>query len=439
MLRVLSHPTYAKLFAAQVIALLGTGLLTIALGLLAYDLAEGRSGAVLGTALGIKMVAYVGLAPLAAALVTRLPRRAVLIGADLVRAGTALCLPFIDQIWQIYALIFVLQAASATFIPCFQAVIPDILPNDKDYTNALSLSRLAYDLENIVSPALAGILLTMMNFHWLFVGTVVGFLGSAALVRATTIPDTDTQPRPFWERLTRGTRLYLATPRLRGLLALNLATSAAGAFVIVNTVVLVRSGYGGDDPEVAIALGAFGAGSMLAALSLPRLLDHLNDRVVMLVSAGVLTVTTLLHASMLTANGPLEWGYFLTVWTITGAAYSAGLTPSGRLLKRSANSAERPAVFAAQFALSHGCWLLTYLVAGWAGIGLGLGPAQALLGGLACLGTVLAFYIWPSSDNEVVHEHPDLPLDHPHLKAHGIRPHRHVIKVDDLHPNWSHN
>lgn len=38
MIAVLRHPTYAKLFSAQVIALLGTGLLTVALGLLAFGL-----------------------------------------------------------------------------------------------------------------------------------------------------------------------------------------------------------------------------------------------------------------------------------------------------------------------------------------------------------------------------------------------------------------
>jgi hypothetical protein len=39
-------------------------------------------------------------------------------------------------------LIFLLQAASAGFTPTFQATIPDILPDEKDYTRALSLSRL---------------------------------------------------------------------------------------------------------------------------------------------------------------------------------------------------------------------------------------------------------------------------------------------------------
>ena len=51
MLNILSNRTYRHLFMAQVIALIGTGLATVALGLLAYDLAGDRAGAVLGTAL----------------------------------------------------------------------------------------------------------------------------------------------------------------------------------------------------------------------------------------------------------------------------------------------------------------------------------------------------------------------------------------------------
>ncbi|WP_204321235.1 MFS transporter, partial [Proteus mirabilis] len=75
----------------------------------------------------------------------RLPRKKVLVGLDVIRALTALCLPFVTQIWQIYILIFILQSASAAFTPTIQAMIPDVLPEEKDYTNALSLSRLAYD------------------------------------------------------------------------------------------------------------------------------------------------------------------------------------------------------------------------------------------------------------------------------------------------------
>ncbi len=101
MLAIFANTAYRNLFTAQVIALLGTGLLTVALSLLAFDLAGAAAGAVLGTALAIKMIAYVGLAPVANAFAEKLPRKAVLIGADLIRASVALFLPFIDAVWQI--------------------------------------------------------------------------------------------------------------------------------------------------------------------------------------------------------------------------------------------------------------------------------------------------------------------------------------------------
>ncbi len=125
---------YRQLFSAQVIALFGTGLATVALGLLAYDLAGRNAGAVLATALTIKMVMYVVIAALAAAYVDRLPRKTFLATLDAVRAAVVLALPFITEVWHIYVLIAVLQSASAAFTPTFQAVIPDIVTEESDYT-----------------------------------------------------------------------------------------------------------------------------------------------------------------------------------------------------------------------------------------------------------------------------------------------------------------
>ena len=101
MLSPLRSRTYRHLFAAQVTALVGTGLATVALGLLAYELAGADAGAVLGTALAIKMIAYVGVAPVANAFVDWLPRRSFLAAMDAVRAAVALLLPFVDQVWQV--------------------------------------------------------------------------------------------------------------------------------------------------------------------------------------------------------------------------------------------------------------------------------------------------------------------------------------------------
>ena len=86
MLDILSDRTYRHLFLAQVVALLGTGLATVALGLLAFDLSGDGAALVLGTVFTIKMVAYVGIAPIAGAFADRVPRRALLVMLDLVRA-----------------------------------------------------------------------------------------------------------------------------------------------------------------------------------------------------------------------------------------------------------------------------------------------------------------------------------------------------------------
>jgi MFS family permease len=441
--QVLGHTAFAKLFAAQVVALLGTGLLTIALGLLAYDLAGERAGTVLGTALAIKMIAYVTLAPVGTALFANLPRKRVLIGMDAIRATIALLLPFIDAVWQIYICIFLLQAASAIFTPTFQALIPDILPDEGDYTNALSLSRLAYDLESLISPALAGLLLLVTAFHGLFVGTALGFVFSALLITQTALPPqaADEMQRSFFDRLTRGARIYLSTPRLRGLLALSLAAAAGGAMVIVNTVVIVRDMYRGSESAVAIAMAAFGLGSMLAALALPHLLDWLRDRAVMVGAALSMAFVLSLAGLLSTIPITLSWHGLLLIWFCLGLCYALVLTSSGRLLRRSARQEDRPAIFTAQFVLSHACWLLTYPLAGWVGHAFGMAAAMALLGMVALVGSVAAWILWPSADpEEIEHVHDDLPENHPHLrdatrKGKGWR-HRHVFVIDDEHRCW---
>ncbi len=398
----LSHPGFARLFAAQITALLGTGLLTIALALLAYDLAGLRGGLVLGVALTLKMIAYVTLAPIANAILGGLPRRGLLVTLDLMRAGIALLLPFVTEIWQIYVLIFALQAISAAFTPTFQATIPDILPDEGSYTRALSLSRLAYDIENIASPALAALLLLLIPVNGLFVGTAIGFLGSAALVAwASPPPPAQRTPAGTWQRTFAGVRMMLAREDLRGLLALSLAAAAGGAMVIVNTAVITGALFGRGKPEVAVATAAFGAGSMLAAMLLPRLLERLPDRPIMLTGAGALAVLQIVGSAIFAtaqAFGETLWPLYLTWMVAMGIAYATVLTPGGRLLRRAAAPAERPALYAAHFALSHAAWLVAYPLAGWLGAEAGMAAAAILLGLLAAGATLGAIRLWPAAE-----------------------------------------
>jgi MFS family permease len=450
MLSILGGRTYRHLFAAQILSLIGTGLTTIALGLLAYELAGADAGLVLGIALAIKMVAYVCISPFAGAVAGWLPRRGFLVTLDVIRAAMVLLLPFVTEVWQIYLLVLLFQSCSAAFTPTFQATIPDILPEEREYTAALSLSRLAYDLESLLSPLLAAVLLTLISFHWLFIGNAIGFLASALLVLSVALPKVNAVQRAFLERLTRGAWIYLRTPRLRGLLALSFAVAAAGAMVIVNTVILVRDEFGGTDRDVALFFAAYGAGSMAVALLLPRLLERLPPRGVML--AGAIPLPIILIAAM------LEPGYAgtLLLWGLLGAGSSAVLTPAGILLRKSAHPEDRPALFAAQFALSHAGWLVTYPAAGWLGATFGLGAAFLVLALAAATGVIAAAFMWPRHDPEII-EHVHEAIEHSHPieagehhappliepladgstrhKHRAIR-HAHPFVIDDHHPIW---
>jgi len=397
-MRLFAIRDYRHLFSAQVIALFGTGLATVALGLLAYELAGPRAGAVLATALTIKMVLYVVIAPLAAAYVDRLPRRAFLVILDVVRAAVVLALPFVTDVWQIYVLIGLLQSASAAFTPTFQAVIPDIVTDKAAYTRALSASQVAYTMESLLSPVLAAVALSFMTFNWLFLGTSVGFIVSAVLVLSTRIPNA--QPSAHakaWDKAAAGIRTFVKTPRLRGIMALNLVVAAAGSIVIVNTVNYVRDQLGGSESDVAWIFAASGGGALLAALALPRILDRIPERTVMITGAAVLVAGTA-AAITLGATGLLTWAATAATWMVIGGGMAMIVTPTGRVLRASVEPNRIPEVFAAQFSLSHLAWLITYPIAGWLAASSGLTITWSVLAILALAGAAGAVFLWPRHD-----------------------------------------
>ncbi|WP_199183160.1 hypothetical protein [Cryobacterium sp. Y29] len=134
-------------------------------------------------------------------------------------------------------------------------------------------------------------LLTVISYHSLFVGTIIGFAGSALLVFTATLPTHQVAvTTPFVERLTRDVRVFSRTPQLRALLAMNMVVATSTSTVIVNTVVRVQSHFGRAQSDFALALACYGFGSMPVALALPRVLERFHDRNVMLLGCAVLPV-----------------------------------------------------------------------------------------------------------------------------------------------------
>jgi MFS family permease len=222
--------------------------------------------------------------------------------------------------------------------------------------------------------------------------------------------------------------------------------------VIVNTVIYVRDRLGSTESGTALAFAAFGAGSMVVALLLPRLLDRLPDRPFML-AGGVL-----LGGGLLLGLAEPNLPALLLVWFILGAGSSLVQTPAGRLLRRSAHEGDRPAIYSAQFALSHACWLFAYPLSGWLGSVFDLSTAFTVLAIVALISTAAALILWPARDpielehvhEETEHEHLHVqdqhhqhlhegwegPEPHSHPHRHAPLRHEHPYVIDLHHPVW---
>jgi MFS family permease len=381
--------SYYRLFLAYLLASLATGVAVVGLSLLAFELTGDEQGAaaVIGAALSIKTLAYVVGAPLAAAFFGAAPRRPLMIGLDLVRAGALLLLPFVTAVWHLYALIAVFTLASAAFTPAYQASVPGLLPDPADYSKSLSRSRLAGELEGVISPLLAAALLTVLSVRGVFGATMVAFLLSAALIARVRLTDCPPPGRPL-RMLGRGFGALFGPTRLRGLAPMALAAGAGAAVVMVETVPLVRGRFGLEAEEAAVALAVYGAGAVAGALALPRLLGAFGARRLML-AGGALTALALGAALAIDRFETL-----LALWALIGAATALAQAPALALIREAAAPEDQQAVYAANFSLSTAAAGICYATAGAVGSSSTLSGATGVLAVVAALATLAAAMRW---------------------------------------------
>src|SRR5215213_9342696 len=179
---------FRLLFAAQIISLTGSGVTTVGLALFAYQLTGGAEAtAVIGNALMLRILAFLLVSQPAGVIADRVSRKQILVAADLIRFGLLALFPLVTTVWQVYALIFAINAITAFFTPTFEASIPEVV-GDAHYVKALSLSRVASDVEAVASPALAGLLVAAVGVRWVFWFDAVTYLASALLVLAARMP-----------------------------------------------------------------------------------------------------------------------------------------------------------------------------------------------------------------------------------------------------------
>lgn len=399
---------FRLLFSAQVISLIGSGVTTVGLALFAHQLVGGSSAAVvIGNALMLRILAFLVFSQPAGVLADRVNRKRMLILSDVVRFGLLALFPFIESVWQVYVMIFAINAATAFFTPIYDASMPDVVGREH-YVKALSVSRVAVDMEAMLAPMLAGVLVALLGLKWLFWFDAASYLVSAALVAASTLPHVRSPAarvasKPWLREMSFGIQTLLREASLRRALMFGFVEALAGAAAIVATVVYIRETLGLGENGFVIAMTAVGVGSTVTAILLGKatgryeavardpadlhgLRHRWSEHALFLggIVLGLLLLPGVLQPPLLV---------FAVLWFLNGAGQALIAIPSSTLLSEHTNDAIRGRAYAAYFALTHAFWLVTYPAIGYGTQGLGA-PLTFTLAGAVCL--VVTVGLWLS-------------------------------------------
>ncbi|QPK61647.1 MFS transporter [Methylomonas sp. LL1] len=393
------NPTFRLLFSAQLISLAGSGATTVGLALFAHQLVGGSSAAtVIGNALMLRILAFLLFSQPAGVLADRANRKLLLILADLVRFVLMALFPFVHSVWQVYLMIFLINAATAFFTPTYDSTIPEVVGSEH-YVRALSLSRIAVDMEAVLGPAVAGLLVSLLGLEWLFWFDAATYLISATLVWASVLPHIPKPSIQFSFRsllveLTFGSRLLLRQAVLRRALLLNLVEAIAGAAAIVATVVYVKDVLMLGETEFVLAMAGLGFGSTVTALFLgwasgryesgAKKPSELHGRRHRWTERALLTGGVVLGLILLPGLQQPPFLLFVWLWILNGVGQALIALSSSTLLAEHTKESDRGKAYAAHFALTHTFWLITYPAIGHGVSSLGA-PLTFTIAGAICL------------------------------------------------------
>lgn len=270
--RVFENPNLRRLQLAWAGSILGGWAYTVALAVYAYRTGGATAVGLVGFA---RMLVSALAAPFLALLADRLPRRRVMIAADLGRAATlgagAAAIGLSSPSEVVYALVVVAGLGTTAFAPARAALLPALARGPDDLAAANLASSTIESVGVFAGPALGGVLLAATDAETVFAVGAAACLWSAFHV-ARLHPEVDEDPEPRERGIVRqslaGFEAIAREGRLRLIVGLMAAQTfvfgALNVFVVLIALRLLHMGSGGVGYlNSAVGLGGF-AGSLVA-------------------------------------------------------------------------------------------------------------------------------------------------------------------------------
>jgi MFS family permease len=241
---------FRNVLLAQSVSVFGDGITPVALTFAVLGLTG--SGTDLGLVLAAQGVPLVALALVGGVWADRLPRAAIMVASDLVRAAVqitaaVLLLTGTAQIWHLALLAALHGAAEAFFRPAAGAILPQIVPAPR-LQQANALMGMSDNFGWMVGPAVAGVLVALIGAGGAIAIDGATFLVSAAFLTGVRVPAVlkSEAARGFIVELRKGwqeirSRTWLWVMLLRVCLVLFIVIAP---FQVLGPLGLLEEGYG---------------------------------------------------------------------------------------------------------------------------------------------------------------------------------------------------
>jgi MFS family permease len=319
------HRDFVLLWSGQSVSELGSAVTIVAFPLVAVGALHASTFEV-GLLTAATSIAWLMIGLPAGVWVDRLPRRPVLIGADLARA---LLMATVPLAWAVHVLTigplvvvaFTVGLLSVLFDVAYPAYLPSLITRDRlvEGNSALATSESA---ANVAGPSLGGTLVQLVGAPVALLADAASFAVSAAslaAIRSTeTLPEQRSVRQPLGREIAAGLRYVRTHPLARSVAVTGtLANFVLGGYQAVIVVFLARQ-VGLAPALIGILFTLTGAGGMLGSLIAAPLARRVGNARVMCGAPIVMTVCGLLIP--LTSKGTG------VAWYIVGApALSLGI------------------------------------------------------------------------------------------------------------------
>ena len=259
---------FRLLFTGQIVSLLGDSITGVALAFAVLDLTGSATD--LGYVFAAKTIPLVGFLLVGGVFADRLPRRAVMLTADVARFGTQggvalLILTHNAHIWEIVVLQAISGTASAFFNPASTGLTP-ITVSPERLQQANALRGLSMASTGIIGSVISGALVAGVGAGWALALDAVSFAVSAFFLAQLRLPPHVTlPPQSFLADLHEGWREFSSRTWVWVIVvAASVGNMMSSVFVVLGALVAKQS-LGGAGAWAGI-LASLGIGSLIGGV-----------------------------------------------------------------------------------------------------------------------------------------------------------------------------